>query len=83
MTVIMTEFEQLAHDRWEAGVNEFRAGDARKPFSGDPINEAISECLDLYNYSVEAWEEHRIPKDKCTELCRLAFAAFVILRELR
>lgn len=80
---MMKEFEQLAHDRWELGVKTIRGGDEGKPFKGDPVEEAIQECLDLYNYSIEAWEQHRISGDKRIELCRLAFAAYVILRECR
>jgi len=79
----VTEFEQLADARWERGIREIREGDGERPFKGDPIKEGIEECLDGYNYAVQAWRDHRMTIEQCKEICGLMVDAFLVFKAAR
>lgn len=79
MTNAAARFAEMSRARYLAGVREYRGGDEDAPFEGDPIQEAIEECIDLEIYAREAWKQRRITRSDWQWLQRVAFEAFVIL----
>lgn len=49
----MTWFEALCAERHERGVQEYRGGNFRAPFDGDPLACLIEEYADAANYLIE------------------------------
>ena len=74
------DFDLAAERRWRAGVNLYRAGDASRPFKGDPIAEGMSECLDLALYTREALRCGALHPTAAHVLNQHARAAWRILR---
>ena len=76
----MSEYADLARARWVRGVIEFRGGDARIAFMGDPIREGLEETLDLRNYAGEARRQGRIGWLRHVALAACGRIAFELLR---
>jgi hypothetical protein len=77
------EFIQLATERWQKGVDEYRGGDESIPFSGDPLLEGQEECADLYAYSKEALSQGLCSETESDQLNCFAFDAYKLIVRIR
>ncbi len=81
-TSITDEFIGFATKAWAAGVDKYRSGDESVPFDGDPLDEALQECIDLYCYSKEALKQELINETEADILNCHAFDAYKLIRRI-
>jgi hypothetical protein len=60
MKYIDLPFEEALKAKWMQGLNKHRQGDCRKPFTGEPLEEAYQECLDQTNYLIRCEETYDV-----------------------
>ena len=79
----MDDFLGLARKRWEIGIKHYRGGDGKQPFSGDPLHEAIEECVDLYAYSEEAKNQGMVSEVEADQINCHAYDAYILIRRIQ
>jgi hypothetical protein len=77
------EFIEEARVRWAKGVKEYRNGDETAPFSGDPLEEASEEALDLYCYIREGIDQSLISEIESEQLMAHAFDAYRLIKRIQ
>jgi hypothetical protein len=80
---VFDQFVVEARDRWAKGIVEYRDGDEEAPFSGDPLQEATEEAIDLYCYIKEAVEQALISDTEADEAMSYAFDAYKLIKRIQ
>jgi len=76
----VNDFSDLCRARHLAGLERYRAGDASRPFEGDPLEEGIQETVDLANYADAAEARGLLGPEAAESVRDLARAAYAVLR---
>lgn len=73
------DFTRLSELRMQAGLQEYRGGDASLPFLGDPVQCGMEEALDMRNYALHALQRDELTAYEAGEVIDHARQAFRIL----
>jgi hypothetical protein len=70
----MNDIAAACAKKWRSGLQEHRGGLESRPFRGNPLVEAYSECLDQINYLNQAHWQGMLTDPRHAEMQALAVA---------